>query len=95
LIGPDGRRWWTTAQAVVQLGVQRARLGDWVRRSKAAGHVAGAAAAGCPACGRPGFPHVDPPRRFGAAGAYDADQLLDAEAYTAGSPRGGASRDVT
>lgn len=91
----DGRQWWTKTHAVAQLGVDRARLGDWVRRSKAAGHVAGATAATCPACGHPGFPHVDPPRRFGAAGAYLAEQLLEVEAYTAESRRGGASRRVT
>lgn len=91
----DGRQWWTKTHAVAQLGVDRARLGDWVRRSKAAGHVAGAPPAGCPACGHLGFPHVDPPRRFGAAGAYLAEQLLEVETYTAESRRGGASRRVT
>lgn len=93
MIGPDGQRWWTTTRASEQLGVQDSRIRDWVRRSKAAGHVAGASKAECEACGRAGFPHVDPPRRSGAIAVYLADQLLDAEAHTAGSRRG-APRDA-
>ncbi|NMO52011.1 hypothetical protein HH310_12485 [Actinoplanes sp. TBRC 11911] len=92
MIGPDGKRWWTTDEALGQLRVARARLGDWVRRSKLAGHVVGQEGAECLACGANGFPHVDPPRRAGAAAAYQAEQLLEAEAYTDRSPRGGASR---
>jgi hypothetical protein len=95
VIGPDGRIWWTVNQAVDQLGIRRGRLGDWVRRSKAAGHVDRAEPADCPACGAGGFPHVDRPILSGRAGVYPAEQLLEAESHTAGSLRGGASRLVT
>ena len=95
----DGATWWTTAAAVAQLRVDRKVINQWVRRSRTAGHVAGAAPQACPACGRGGFTHLDPPvRRPAAAGhrggtaGYRAQQLLDVEAYTAGSPRGGQRR---
>jgi hypothetical protein len=87
-----GVLWWTTEQATEQLRVDRKRLNDWVRRSKAAGHRPGS---GCPRCGRPGFPHVDPPAGRGRQAAYLAEQLLAVEAYTAASTRGGASRAAT
>lgn len=97
MIGPDGRTWWTTEKATEQLGVDRKRLNDWVRRSKEAGHVAAAWPLDCPACrDQPSeFPHVDPPHRAGRFAAYISDQLLAAEAYTWSSSRGGVSRDVT
>jgi hypothetical protein len=95
VIDEQGRRWWPTQEACERLGVDRARLGDWVRRSKAAGHVAGKSADECPACGPSGFPHVDPPRRSGAFAIYLAEQLMEAEEYTSRSRRGGASRRVT
>lgn len=91
----DGTTWWTTAQAEAQLRVTRNLIKQWVSRSKRAGHIAGAEPADCPRCttGGPGFPHVDPPVRRGSRLAgYRAQQLLDAEAYTAGSPRGGSRR---
>ena len=88
----DGEQWWTTGYAVAQLRVSRARLGDWVRRSKAAGHASPAAT--CPRCPAPAgvFPHVDPPVRRARVFGYLAEQLLQAEAHTAGAPRGGVSR---
>ncbi|MFG2070975.1 hypothetical protein ACGFKZ_29360 [Micromonospora tulbaghiae] len=84
----DGVRWWSTQQAVDQLGVTRNTINQWVSRSKRAGHVAPATS--CPACRGRGrrFPHVDPPRTAGrgraTVAAYVADQLLAAEAHTAG-----------
>jgi hypothetical protein len=95
VIDESGRRWWPSREACERLGVGRTRLGDWVRRSKAAGHVAGAGPDGCRACGVARFPHVDPPRRSGAYAIYLAEQLMEAEAYTSASHRGGASRRVT
>jgi hypothetical protein len=95
VIAADGRRYWFTSEAVAQLGIRRARLGDWVRRSKVAGHIARAAPDDCPACGSARFPHVDPPRRAAGLAGYLAEQLLEAEAYTFRSRRGGASRSVT
>lgn len=93
MIGPGGQRWWTTTEAVAQLAVKRHNLGDWVRRSKQAGHVAGAVPENCSGCRLGQFPHVDPPKRSGAIGLYLAEQLLEVEAYTAGSHRG-AARDA-
>lgn len=90
-----GVLWWTTAEATAQLQVHRKRLNDWVRRSKAAGHRVGAHRLDCPACSRSGFPHVDPPVGRGHLAAYKAEQLMQAEAHTAASRRGGVSRDVT
>jgi hypothetical protein len=90
-----GRRWWPTQEACERLGVDRARFGDWVRRSKAAGHIAGAEPDECRACGAARFPHVDPPRRTGAYAIYLAEQLMEAEEHTSSSHRGGASRRVT
>lgn len=83
----DGVRWWSTGQAVDQLGVTRNAINQWVNRSKRAGHTAPASS--CPRCAAGGgFPHVDPPRvrgrGRGAVAAYNADQLLAAEAHTAG-----------
>lgn len=72
IIDQQGRLWWTTAEACAQLGVTPENLRDWVRRSKR-GH---------------GFPTVDPPVRRGRSAAYRAQQLMDAEAYTATSTRG-------
>ncbi|MEV4705041.1 hypothetical protein [Actinoplanes sp. NPDC049316] len=91
MAGQHRRRWWTTEQAADQLDVDPARIRDWVRRAKTAGHVTGAAPQACPAClQRKAFPHVDAPKRVGARAAYLADQLLEAEAYTATSRRGKA-----
>jgi hypothetical protein len=90
-----GVLWWTTKQATDQLQVDRKRLNDWVRRSKSAGHRPGDGRFDCPACSRQGFPHVDPPAGRGRLAGYRAQQLLDAEAYTAASTRGGVSRAVT
>lgn len=89
----NGQRWWTTDQACTQLRVDRKRLADWVRRSKAAGHTTPVDA--CARCARAGpevFPHVDPPVMAGRLAGYDADQLLDAEQHTAESTRGGRAR---
>lgn len=87
--GPDGRLWWSTAVAVDQLQVTAARIRDWVRRSKVAGHLSGYGPGACPAClaGRP-FPHVDAGIQAGRHAAYVAEQLLEVEAYTAASRRG-------
>lgn len=97
MIGPGGGRWWTTREAVDRLQVSADRLRDWVRRSKQAGHavVAVAGPGGCPACpaGPDDFPHVDPPVRRGGLAAYQAEQLLAAEAYTARGTRGGRLRE--
>lgn len=89
-----GELWWTTAQAVAQLRVTRNLINQWVARSKRAGHQPGADPDTCPRCRtHPSwFPHVDPPVRRGREAGYRAQQLLDAEAYTAGSPRGGNRR---
>jgi hypothetical protein len=89
-----GEQWWTTAFAVEQLRVRRHCLGDWVRRSKQAGHVPGADPDECPRCrSHPnGFPHVDPPARAGSVAGYRAEQLMSAEAYTASSTRTGRLR---
>ena len=93
MIGPGGRRWWRTCEAARQLQVDAARIRDWVRRSKAAGHVA-AGPGDCLACkaASGGFPHVDPPARSGRDAAYLVEQLLEAEAYTANSTRTGRIR---
>lgn len=69
----DGVLWWDTRTACAQLRVQRHHLYDWVRRSRR---------------GDPGFPVVDPPVRRGNTWAYRAQQLIDAEAYTAAAERG-------
>lgn len=93
---PDGQLRWTTQQAAEQLGVDPARLRDWVRRSKLAGHVARRAPAECPACRhgpRPRFPHVEAPARAGRLAGYVAEQLLEAEVYTAQGTRGGRVRE--
>lgn len=85
----DGVQWWTTRYACAQLGVDRKVINDWVRRSKQAGHTQPASQ--CPRCLAGGrvFPHVDPPARPAPTLAgYLAEQLLDAEAYTASSTRG-------
>lgn len=85
----DGEQWWTTTYALQQLRVRRHCLGDWVRRSRQAGHVQGAGPDECPRClAGTGFPHVDPPVRAGAVAGYRAEQLLAAEEYTASSRSG-------
>lgn len=68
----DGRLWWDAKFATHQLGVTRENLYDWVRRSRT----------------DPRFPKVDPPRRSGNVAAYLAEQLIEAEAYTAAASRG-------
>lgn len=90
----DGSMWWTTEQATAQLGVSAGVLRQWVYRSKAAGHARGDDPDECTRCQSDpaGFPHLDPPVRSGRLAGYRAQQLLDAEAYTAGSPRGGSRR---
>ncbi|QOC89867.1 hypothetical protein [Micromonospora craniellae] len=90
----DGVQWWTTAYAVAQLRVDRARLADWVRRSRQAGHLAGAAPEDCPRCqsAGPGFPHVDPPVRRAGIFGYVGEQLLEAEVWTSEGTRGGVLR---
>jgi hypothetical protein len=94
VVDRDGTQWWTTGYAVLQLGVSRHRLGDWVRRSRQAGHVAQADPDTCPACQQPGrFPHVDPPARSGRVAGYRAEQLFDAEAHTSSGRRGGRLRE--
>lgn len=96
--GPDGVQRWTTQQAVAQLGVDAARLRDWVRRAKLAGHVARRGPVECPACRhgpRPRFPHVEAPARAGRLAGYVAEQLMEAEAYTAAATRGGRIRAGT
>lgn len=90
-----GVRWWTTGEAVTQLRVDRKLINKWVQRSVRSGHVAGADPSACPRCqSMPvgGFPHVDPPARRRGVFGYRAQQLLDAEAHTADSVRGGARR---
>lgn len=80
-----GVRWWTTQQAVNQLGIDRKVINQWVRRSRLAGHLGPVAT--CPACpaAAGAWPHVDPPVRAGGRLAgYQAEQLLAAEAHTAG-----------
>lgn len=74
----DGVLWWSSAFACAQLGISRDNLKDWVRRAKA---------------GR-GFPPIDPPRRFGNTAAYRAEQLIEAEAYTATATRGRMRRSA-
>ncbi len=87
-----GVLWWTAEDARDRLQLHEARLWDWVRRSKLAGHIP-TLTGSCAACEAGGFPHVDPPIRVGRGQVfYRAQQLLDAEAYTAGSTRGGAVR---
>lgn len=94
----DGVQYWLTSYACAQLGIERDRLGDWVRRSKRAGHVpvepGRDPAEACPRCasGADGFPHVDPPVRRGRVAGYVGEQLLDAEAHTDGATRGGVAR---
>jgi hypothetical protein len=96
----DGVQYWLTTYACAQLGVARGRLADWVRRSKQAGHVpvepGRDPAEVCPRCAScaGGFPHVDPPIRRGRVAGYAAEQLMEAEAYTATTTRGGVSRTV-
>ncbi|MFY1669508.1 hypothetical protein ACN27G_06070 [Plantactinospora sp. WMMB334] len=90
----DGEQWWTTGYAVAQLRVDRNRLADWVRRSKAAGHTSPAESCQRCAAGDARFPHVDPPLRRGPTYGYRAEQLLEAEAKTGMSTLGGRARDV-
>ncbi|MDG4768762.1 hypothetical protein [Solwaraspora sp. WMMD792] len=94
VVDGQGRQWWTTSYAVLQLQVARHCLGDWVRRSRAAGHVAGADPADCPACppDAAAFPHVDPPARRGRVYGYQAEQLLNVEAHTGRAGRPGRRR---
>lgn len=91
----NGQRWWTTQAAIAQLRVDRKRINDWVRRSASAGHTT--PERDCQRCltGLPGFPHVDPPVRRGRVSGYLADQLLDAELYTAGVRHAMSSIGVT
>jgi hypothetical protein len=88
----DGEQRWLTWYACKQLQVDRARLADWVRRSKQAGHAGPVEA--CPRCaaGGSGFPHVDPPVRRGRVAGYVGEQLMEAEEYTSTSTRGGVIR---
>lgn len=89
-----GSQYWTTDRATGQLQVSRKVINQWVARSKRVGHEAGRPPVDCPRCQEDpaGFPHIDPPVRARGVAGYVAQQLLDAEAYTAGSPRGGARR---
>lgn len=87
---------WTAEFAIRHLGIKRERLWDWVRRSREdGGHQASMDPRSCPGCltGK-GFPHVDPPVRAAGLTAYVAEQLLNADQYTAESPRGGNLRRV-
>ncbi|PZG03976.1 hypothetical protein C1I95_33535 [Micromonospora craterilacus] len=90
----DGVQWWTTAYAVAQLRVDRKSINDWVRRSRRAGHVAGAGPQDCPRCLAvpDGFPHVDPPVHRSGVYGYLAEQLLAAEERTSEGARGGVTR---
>ena len=84
----NGEFWATTTAAAEWMQVDRKRINDWVRRSRAAGHVGGVAT--CEACAgtKVVFPHVDPPVRRGGIVGYRYSQLAKAELHTRQSARG-------
>jgi hypothetical protein len=89
----DGERWMTASIAAEMLGVDRKRINDWVRRSRAAGHAGPSERCERCASADPGFPHVDPPVRRGAVAGYRHTQLVEAEYYTRASGRGVGRQD--